>query len=164
MNTMKKNAYLFFLLIFGLGTTILQAQDAIIPTGGNATGAGGSSSYTIGQIVFETTSGSNGSIIPGVQQPYEISIIDAIENTTNYNLTSSVYPNPVSDQLQLKIENVSITDLSFKILDINGQLLVHKKIESNTTSIDMNNFAPAVYFLKVLNSNKEAITYKIVKN
>lgn len=162
--TMKKNAAFLFLLFFGLCISFLHAQNAVIPSGGNAEGIGGSSSYTIGQIVFEPSTGSNGTIIPGVQQPFEISIIDAIEHSVNYKLTSNVYPNPVSNQLQLKIENESIADISYKLIDMQGNLIVQRKIEGKTTVIDMSNYVPAVYILKVINNNKEAITYKIVKN
>ena len=51
----------------------LQAQEIPIASGAVATGIGGSSSYTVGQVVYTTNTGSNGSVAQGVQQPYEIS-------------------------------------------------------------------------------------------
>ena len=44
------------------------AQDAIPATGGDATGSGGSASYTVGQIGYTTNTGTNGSVAEGVQQ------------------------------------------------------------------------------------------------
>jgi len=57
--------------------TIIQGQSTIPSTGGNATGSGGSVSYTVGQITYRTFSGTNGSIAEGVQQTYEISVVTA---------------------------------------------------------------------------------------
>ena len=59
----------------------LQAQETIPATGGNASGSGGSVSYTIGQITYRTISGTNGAVTQGIQQPYEISVVTAVENT-----------------------------------------------------------------------------------
>lgn len=158
------NAKFILLTSLALGFSTLQAQEAIIPAGGDAAGSGGTSSYTLGQMAFEMVSGSSGTLLPGVQQPFEISIIQSIENSTNYSLTSNVYPNPVNNLLQLKIENESMVGLSFTLLDLNGKQLAHQKIEQNITAIDMSSYAPAIYILKIVNNNKETITYKIAKN
>ena len=72
----------------------MQAQNTIPAIGGTATGSGGSVSYTIGQIVFNIFSGSDGTIAQGVQQPYEISIIK--ENSENTSFEITVYPNPTT--------------------------------------------------------------------
>jgi hypothetical protein len=47
------------------------AQHAVSAAGGNLDGAGGSASYTVGQVVYTTNSGLTGFVIQGVQQPYE---------------------------------------------------------------------------------------------
>ena len=52
-----------------------QAQQAIVPIGGDAIGASGQISYSIGQIAYTTYEGSTGSVSQGVQQPFEISFI-----------------------------------------------------------------------------------------
>jgi hypothetical protein len=70
----------------------VHAQSTIPATGGNAAGNGGSVSYTVGQIVYTTVSGTNGSVAQGVQQPYEISVVTGIENK-EINLSCSIYSN-----------------------------------------------------------------------
>ncbi|MFT7299094.1 MAG: hypothetical protein ACI9WO_001916 [Sphingobacteriales bacterium] len=52
-------------LFLGLGG--LQAQETVPATGGEATGNGGSSSYTVGQVVYTTNTGTNGSVAQGSQ-------------------------------------------------------------------------------------------------
>jgi hypothetical protein len=44
-----------------------------------------------------------------------------------------------------------------------GQLLQSEKITGNQTSIVMIHFLPAVYFVKVVQGNKEVKTFKIIK-
>jgi hypothetical protein len=47
-------------------------QESIKTTVSNATGSEGSASYSIGQVVYQTHTGTNGSVAEGIQQPYEI--------------------------------------------------------------------------------------------
>ena len=46
----------------------IQAQQAIPSSGGNATGSGGTSSYSVGQLAYHTDSGSGGSSSQGVSK------------------------------------------------------------------------------------------------
>ena len=81
-------------LLLGLGG--LHAQESSTAAGGDATGIGGSSSYTVGQVVYTTNTGTNGSLAQGVHQPYEISTTLGINETT-INLELSLYPNPTTN-------------------------------------------------------------------
>jgi len=153
----------FFLLGFAL--TGLQAQEAALSSGGDASGSGGSASYSIGQVVYTTNIGSNGSSAQGVQQPYEISIVTGIDEVEGVTLQYSTFPNPTTDLITLKVETISLLNLNYSLYDINGQLFENRKIESNETSISMENLVPAIYFLKIFdNSKKEVKTFKIIKN
>ena len=67
----KKTITSVAFLLLGLGG--LQAQQSPTATGGEATGTGGTASYSVGQVVYTTNTGTNGSMAQGVQQPYEIS-------------------------------------------------------------------------------------------
>jgi hypothetical protein len=151
-------------LLLGLGLTGLQAQESINATGGNATGSGGLVSYSVGQVFYTTNTGTISSIAQGVQQPYEIFVVTALEEAKGINLSVSVYPNPTIDFLNLKVENYDNANLTYQLFDISGKLLESKKIEGYQTSIVISNLVPATYFLKVIERNKEVKTYKIIKN
>lgn len=159
-----KKLKIIIMLLLELGLTDLQAQEAIPATGSNASGSGGSTSYSVGQIVYTTNNGTNGSVAQGVQQPFEISVVTAIEETKGITLECSAYPNPTTDYLTLEIENFDLSTLTFSLYDINGKLLENKKIECKETSIIMSNLVPATYFLKVIQCNKEIKIFKIIKN
>jgi hypothetical protein len=150
--------------MLGLGLTGVQAQNSEPATGGNVSGSGGSASYSIGQVFYTTTTNLNGSVAQGVQQPFEISVVTGLEQAQGINLSCSAYPNPTTDILILKVENFDNTNLSYQLFDIDGKNLETKKIESNQTSIVMNKLVPAIYFLRVIKSNKEVKTFKIIKN
>jgi hypothetical protein len=148
--------------IFGYGTAI-RAQNSIPATGGNATGAGGTVSYTIGQVVYTSVSGANGNVLQGVQVPYEISVITAIEKTEDIFLEMSVYPNPANSYVTLKVAQYNTDDLKFTLYDVNGLLLQVKKVDGNETLIQLGNMLPGTYLLKVTDQNKEIKTFKIIK-
>jgi len=163
-NMKKKRLTLCAILLLGIGLTGLQAQESINATGGNASGSGGSVSYSVGQVVYNTNTGTNGSVAQGVQQAFEISVVSAIEETEDINLTFSAFPNPTNDFLQLKVENETLKDLSFQLYDVQGKLLQNKKITENQTNIDMSNLVSATYLIKIIQSNNEIKTFKIIKN
>jgi len=159
---MKLKLSALFLLCLGL--TEIQAQQSILTSGGDASGSGGSVSYSVGQIVYTTNTGANGSVAQGVQQPFEISDVTGIIEAKGITLNCSAYPNPANNYLTLKTENFNLSTLNFQLFDISGQLLLNQKINSNETSISMESLPAANYFLKVIDNNKEVKTFRIIKN
>ena len=151
-----------FTLTFSLST--VSAQTSVNATGSNASGSGGSVSYSVGQVVYTTNTGTSGSVAQGVQQPFEISLVAAIEEAKGINLSVSAYPNPTTDYLTLRIDELEISNLSFQLYDMSGKLLQSEKITGNQTSIVMSNLVSATYFVKVVQGNKEVKTFKIIKN
>ena len=116
---------------------MVHAQATIPASGGNASGSGGSVSYTVGQIGYNTFSGAGGSSAQGVQQPFEISVATAIENIADISLECSVYPFPTRGKIKLVIGSFDHENLSFRLYDVNGSLLDDKKVDSCETEISM---------------------------
>ena len=175
----RKKLHLCAILFLGLGITALQAQKAIPTSGGEASGSGGSASFTIGQVFYTTNSGTNGSVSQGVQQPYEISVVSGIEEINGFTMKCTIYPNPTTDLLILKVdvstpfsssngELISLQSLSYQLYDFSGKLIEHKKLSSNETTIKMKKLEQAIYFLKVTQTKRsisqEVKTFKIIKN
>jgi hypothetical protein len=152
------------LTLFVIALTDLNAQVAIPAAGGNASGSGGTVSYSIGQIVYTKNTGTNGSSAQGVQQPYEISVITALEDTKGISLILSVYPNPATDFLTLKVDNYEFESLSYWLYGANGNLIETKKILTAETQIIMANLVSGTYILKVISGSAEIKTFKIIKN
>ena len=162
---MKKRILTLCCCLLGLGTTTLFAQQGNVAVGGNASGTGGAVSFSIGQIFYSSPSAANYSIVQGLQQPYEISVVSGIgEKEAGISLAASVYPNPSVDKFTLKVETGKWTNLTYVLYDVNGKLLSQNKVESEETQIEVAHLASAQYFLKVSDGIKEIKTFKIIKS
>jgi len=149
------------ILLLGLGG--LHAQETIPATGGDATGGGGSSSYTVAQVAYIVNTGMNASVAQGVQQPYEISTIVGVEEK-DINLELVVYPNPTSNVLTLKVDNYNNGNLTYQLCDIQGKLIERKQVVSPSTIINMRDLSVNIYLLSVLDNNLILKTFKVLKN
>lgn len=152
------------IFLFSLGATGIQAQEiheTIPASGGNASGSGGTVSYSVGQVVYTTNTGTNGTVAQGIQQAYEISVITAVEEAKDISL--SAYPNPTADYLTLEVNAFQHSSFRFQLYDMNGKLLQREEITSKQTTIVMGDLPTATYFVKVIRNNKEIKTFKIIK-
>ena len=162
---MTKNRFILstaLFLIFGLPG--LQAQRAMPSTGGTISGNGGSMSYSAGQVASATKTGVNGSVVEGVLQPFEISLLTGLEEAEGINLLVSAYPNPTNGILILRSETQELATLNFQLYDMGGKLMYGSKITTTETKIAMNSLTTGTYFLKVTRGSKEIKTFKIRKN
>ena len=160
-NTIK---ILCSLVITGMISSGLQAQTSVNATGGDASGSGGSASYSVGQVVYTTNTGTNGSVAQGVQQPYEISVVTQVEEAAEIQLSMLVYPNPTTETVVLNIGTMSTENMHLSMFDVNGKLLHFQEVINSETIIDMKSYARGVYFLKVSFQNRELKSFKIIKN
>lgn len=149
--------------VFGFGT-IIQAQNSIPATGSNAAGTGGTVSYTIGQVVYTTISGTTGMVSQGVQQPFDITVITAIEEASEISLEISVYPNPAVGYVNLNVKKYDADNLRYMLYDMNGMLLLNRIVEGTETLIQIGHLFPGTYLLRIADNKKEIKTFKIIKN
>ena len=122
---MRKITGIYFLL--SSFCFFCNAQQTVSTAGIEATGSGGTVSYSIGQVAYTTNTGSDGTVSQGVQLPYEISAMPTGEDKYGINPELSVYPNPAKDYLLLKVKNY--TNLSYNLYDMNGKLIQNKELE-----------------------------------
>ncbi len=158
-----KKEILSFCCVFGIGITTLFAQQGAIAAGGDASGPGGTVSFSIGQACYTSASGSANSLNEGIQQPYEISVTGIDENAEAIILTAIVYPSPATDKFTLKIKTPDLQNLSYGLYDATGRLISQSKIESEETMIEASQLAVAHYFLTVFDTNRIIKTFQIIK-
>jgi hypothetical protein len=152
------------LFLIGAFLTINQinAQESVSSSGGNSSGSSGNVSYSVGQIFYTTVNGTTAYLSQGVEQPLEIQTVLGLDNF-NVSLELSVYPNPTTDIIYLKVKESSFESLQYQLFDINGRLIENNKISENSTIIQMDTYPEAIYLLKVIDNNKEVKTFKIIK-
>ncbi|MBM3160077.1 MAG: T9SS type A sorting domain-containing protein [Bacteroidetes bacterium] len=142
---------------------LAQAQESANASGGDATGSGGTVAYSIGQVVYTTNTGSDGSAAQGVQHAYEIFTIGIKE--TELNISLIAFPNPTTENLILQISDYNNEKLSFQLFDIQGKQLSNGQVTAKQTQINMNGLPTATYFINVVNQeNKQVQSFKIIKN
>lgn len=157
---MKKiKASVLFLIFNGA----IHAQETTLSTGNDASGSGGTVHYSIGQVVYTTHSGVNGSSAQGVQQPFEIMVFAGLE-IKDIQLELSAYPNPTTDFLTLKVGNYSKENLSFQLTDIGGKLISSDRVSNELTQIEMDQLPVASYFLTVKDGDQLIKNFKIIKH
>lgn len=159
-----KKATLTALLLLGFWVPGAMAQKAVLCTGKDATGSGGSVSYSIGQTVYTTELASGFSVTAGVQQPFEISTVTGIKEASGISLECIVFPNPTADLLHLKIESNRPVGLTYQLLDTFGKSTSIQPVHSSNTDIHMSAYPSGVYFLRVSSGQKDLKTFKIIKN
>jgi len=162
-----KNKTLFFLafLLSFLLSFSMNAQTShqvLSATGGDASGSGGTVAYSVGQIVYTTSTGTTGSVAQGVEQAYEIYSVGIKE--TSLNISLSIFPNPTSDFLTLKVEDYNNEALSYNLIDEQGKLILSEQITNQETQVSMSVLARGSYFINIVQSNKKIQTFKIIKN
>ena len=141
----------------------VNAQEAILTSGQEASGTGGFSSSSMGQVFYTTNSGSSGTVAQGVQQAFEISVTSGIDEI-GINLKCAAYPNPTIDNVTLTIEDNASSNLSYDLFDFQGKKIGSDQVTSENTVIDMSELPSAIYFLKVAHNNSVIKTFKIIKN
>ena len=158
----NKSTALFITCLLLFGSSALQAQLAILSSGGNISGSNGSVSYSVGQIAFLTNTGTTGIITEGVQQPFEILIIEGITEK-GINLECSAYPNPATGFVMLKIDRSEIRGLSYQLYTLTGVLLQNNNIGDNEIPVPLDGLLPATYILNVSVNDISLKTFKIIK-
>ncbi len=140
------------------------SQKNTVVSGGIATGSTGSSSYSIGQIDYKTQISTSGFVSQGVQQPFEVIVLDVTDEDEPL-VNVFVYPNPTKDIATINFEDYLKWDkLKYILVDMNGKIIQeNKKITDNNTSIDISGLPLGIYFLNVTTNEKPLKTFKIIK-
>lgn len=158
---MKLHHFLIILLLILCNTPLL-AQKATVTAGGNPSNASGSSSFTVGEIIFEEDNSSIGKSSSGVQLPFEIYVVTSIGNLSNA-VNAIVFPNPSTDRVILKIDEPLTNRYSYLLYNSNGMLIRSDKVKSGSTEIPLTGFSKGIYILEVQSRGQKVKTFKIVK-
>lgn len=139
------------------------AQHAAVSSGGNAAGSGGSVNFTAGQLFCATFPGPDGSVVQGVQQPFEISVLTELADNPGGSLRCNLFPNPASDYLTLQVDNPA-DNLKACLYDIPGNLLAERDITASETRIEIASYPAAAYVLKVLRRGEAGTREQMLKS
>jgi len=146
------------LIIFGLCSAALQAQQQIVATSGNTVEYTlGSISWTLGEPVIATLAASDRILNQGFQQ----GSLGLKAANPESDLKINVWPNPTNNKLTLTVENP--LQMIYQLFDLNGKLLQTKIPDDKVTEIDLSGFATGAYQLKLFKGDKVLKTITVIK-
>lgn len=161
---------LLFLLLFSLlissalaGQTV--DRQVIAAAGQEGAGAGAQISWTAGEVVTSTLTTGTNVLSQGFHQTNLV--VTALDEPAPLNDPTeiTVFPNPVRDQLNVRIENAS-GPLKVTVFDVQGKLLIDESaaLTNGTYTYDFSAFAVGTYYLRAHNaSGKQTQSFKIAK-
>jgi hypothetical protein len=157
----RTSIHCFFLILFTVSVSQLNAQTAVLATGADASGGNGSVSYSVGQVAY-LAKGSNNNILEGVQQAYEITSL-AAEETSLTEKDILLYPNPFKDFLYLDFTTNSYKNSEYQLFDAQGKLIKKDKITQSKSEFNFSSLPSAMYIIRINQEGKNIKTFKIIK-
>lgn len=153
---------LFLILFASSMAAPIWAQQGITAAGGDITGGDGSVAYSVGQVFYQSVSGSTGNINEGVQQPYETLSVSIFQPEKN-EIQISIFPNPTVGRLNISLEEMIGDDIRYRITDFQGQLWEDNPLKSAQTRIDLRRLPAAPYLLQIWQGNQPFQSFTIIK-
>lgn len=152
------------LALFAMMPFCTQAQTTVNASGGSATIAGNLYAYSIGEMVLvSTVTTAQVSVSQGLlQSDGELNVGMREDTLAAGNM--SLYPNPVNNTLYLQPELDHGGELSIRLYDMNGRLIVDRDIQLSSGTerqeIDMASFSEGSYFLRTALRQGQQTTHK----
>lgn len=135
----------------------LKAQKNILSSGSDFRSNYGTVSFSIGEV-FYISKDLNYNITEGLQHSFIINPI-----YTRARLHISIYPNPTSDLIFFKVENLNFLNLSYILYDVTGKTIMKGQIIDTKSFISLKEVASQSYILLCYRGNIEQNVFKIIK-
>jgi len=111
--------------------------------------------------VVTTFTGSEAILTQGFHQG--IMHITAVESIELPAIEVSVFPNPATDIVKLKILQKEPGNYSYSVFDLSGKNLINMNFTNSETEISLGFLIPSTYLMKIYDEKRELKTFKIVK-
>ena len=159
---MKRKVFYIIIVLFIFAVSTVTAQQVISSAGGSAVGTGVQLSWTIGEPVIETFTGTSAVLTQGFHQTKLT--VTAVDPTLFPGLEVNVYPNPVSTTLRVQISGERMQKLSYRLFNMEGKAILHKMVENPSELINMEMYTSGTYLLRFFREDDPLKTFKIVKD
>jgi hypothetical protein len=160
---MKRSILIFFSLLLAVSASSQYKQDVIASAGGYNTATGISISWTLGETIIPTFTSGDGTLIltHGFQQQL---IITTVEENLETLVTVTVFPNPASDNVNIRFDEAIDDEVKLVIVNSNGKPVKSVIIEATTIEkqINLQDIPAGIYYLR-LTKGKLSNVYKVVK-
>jgi hypothetical protein len=152
--------YIFPFVFFVLFFVPSYGQYSISTTGGHIKTTGGSTSFTVGQVVYVLKKGTGPYLNEGVQQVYTKKTTPIEELV--YLKEVLLYPNPTQETMTLILSSKEDVLIRYTIMNYFGKEIRNGYIITEKSEISLVDLPAGNYFIS-LKSKKENRIFKMVK-
>jgi hypothetical protein len=158
---MKRFAFILISAIFSLSVAGQVQQEVISSASGYNTKGNLSVSWTLGEIIIPTYKNGNLSLASGIQQQLKAS---TIKEKQDMPVDLKIYPNPVSEYINIQFEEPVEWEVPVSVLDSQGRVIKSDVVESTMLQkiINIQDLPAGLYYLR-LTRGKLVNIYKVVK-
>ncbi len=163
---MKKTFYLLLiaLITLSIGHAQSLSQTVIASSGATISGASNTLSFTTGEAVIGDI--SNGE---SLGQGFWLGAIEGVvlsNEDFTLEVQTTVYPNPVTDYLNINFKDMVGEAFDISIFDINGKQIYHKGLLDSTSkeTLNFSGYSNGLYILNIeQRATSKSKTFKIIK-
>ncbi|HQG57120.1 MAG TPA: T9SS type A sorting domain-containing protein [Bacteroidales bacterium] len=160
---MNKLIYYVILTILFLVSEQCFSQQVVSSTGTSAEGANVRISWTVGEPMIGTFTGTSVILTQGFHQSKLT--ITSLKEIDLPSFEVNVYPNPFFSQLQITVTKGDWNNLQYLLFSLDGKLLQQKVALNQVETMNLESFAQGVYLLKVSGHHNQTIrTFLVIKN
>jgi hypothetical protein len=158
---MARLSYILILITLTIKTFSQTVYRDVIASGGHSnTLPGYSVSSTVGQIPFQTLCENSNAVTQGFEQP-------RTKIAVNPGEYIQVYPNPVSDKLNMVFSLSVRKDFTISIFNLAGiemQTVLAPNLQSGVLyTLDFSKLPEGMYLLHIYDKSEEKKLYKVLK-
>lgn len=163
---MRKTIYLLLLGLTSLSMANAQSlsQAVIASSGATISGASNTLSFTAGEAVIGDI--SNGK---SLGQGFWLGAIEGVvlsNEDFTLELQTTVYPNPVTDYLNISFKDMVGEAFDISVYDINGKQIFRKEITDSTSNeiLNFSGYSSGLYILNIeQRATSKSKSFKIIK-
>lgn len=135
-------------------------HDVLCSSGDLVDEAGISMNWHLGEIAIITLSGDGHDVTQGFGQ-YDYIVTDIISPGSE-SLEVKVYPNPVIETLHIALKQTG-SPTYLHLFDLNGNLVFRSTLEDQISFLEMRDYLPGMYFLRIYQPPFRVAEFKIIK-
>ena len=149
--------YILLLISIFLNLSYTKAQSSNNASGNDIYNNYGSIAHSVGEV-FYVQKGTKYTLTEGMQNGITINAIHKLST-----IKVSIYPNPTSDFVHFRVQNLYFKNLAYKIYDALGKELLNGNIIDANTSVSLSHLPASIYIIKIYRDVEEIQNYQIIK-
>ena len=159
-----KTQLLVFFIVFSSLSGFCQSLDleVIASAGKSSQNLNFQLDWTIGEVITTTISSEDYILSQGFHQPNLI--ISSIGLSDFPGLSVSIYPNPATEVVSVKLSSFGEDDRIIELIDMSGRICFYEQSNAQEIEINLLGFEKGLFFLRIHDSNgKHLGSFKIIK-